>query len=445
MTPDGPRLFLPRFFATELKTYTREQASGMKALGDRHLGQYTTIDHESEYMLSAIKLDLNQNLGKFVADVEDEVAYAFETQFPPCEGWTSINLHEKLLRIVSQASARIFVGPPLNRDSKWLECTEKFATDAMIGGERLKLWRPFLRPLAQYFIPELRSVRADHAEAYRLLRPVLEARTNAAKKDGYEKPNDMLQWIQDRVATNQDVSIDFKEIAKIQVLTATAAIHTTRLAIIHAIFDLAARPEYIEPLREELKDVLEKTDGTITKQSLTQLRKLDSFMKESQRHNPPSVGKHFLLLDLDFRGLTENIATFQRKILKPVKLSNGLELPVGVIVQCNTAILDEAPKHWGDPYEFDGFRFFKLRSNPSESNQYQFASPTINSMEFGLGKDACPGRFFASNQIKIVLAHVIRNYEIRLEHPQKGRPKNLMFEVNVLADPTARIMLKRKS
>jgi len=294
MTPDGPRLFLPRSFATELKAYNREEASGMKALGDRHLGQYTTIDHESEYMLAAIKLDLNQKLGMFVADVQDEVGYAFGTQFPSCEEWTPINLHEKLLRIVSQASARIFVGPSLNRDSKWLDCTEKFATDAMIGGEKLKLWRPFLRPVAQYLIPELRSVRADHAEAYRLLRPVLEARAQAAKKDGYEKPNDMLQWIQDRVAANQDMSVDFKEIAKIQVLTATAAIHTTRLAILHAMFDLAARPEYVEPLREELKDVLAKTDGTMTKQSLTQLRKLDSFMKESQRHNPPSLGKRFL-------------------------------------------------------------------------------------------------------------------------------------------------------
>lgn len=29
----------------------------------RHLGQYTTIDHESPYMLNAIKLDLNQKLG----------------------------------------------------------------------------------------------------------------------------------------------------------------------------------------------------------------------------------------------------------------------------------------------------------------------------------------------------------------------------------------------
>lgn len=66
-------------------------------------------------------------------------------------------------------------------------------------------------------------------------------------------------------------------------------------------------------------------------------------------------------------------------------------------------------------------------------------------MEFGLGKDACPGRFFATNQIKIILAHLIFNYDFALEKPEAGRPKNFMFEVNVLADPTAKLLLKRRS
>lgn len=86
-------------------------------------------------MLGAIKIDLNRNLGTFVGDVEHEVAHCFETQFPPCDGtwfrralaactdipcadWTPIDLHEKLLRVVAQASARIFVGYPQCRDEK---------------------------------------------------------------------------------------------------------------------------------------------------------------------------------------------------------------------------------------------------------------------------------------------------------------------------------------
>lgn len=161
----------------------------------------------------------------------------------------------------------------------------------MEGAEKLKRWRPIMRPVAQFLVSEVRRIRGDHNQAYELLHPVLQARAQAERKEGYQKPNDMLQWIQDRAKAKGDKSVDLREQANLQLLTATAAIHTTRLAILHAILDLAARPEYINPLREEIIEVLAKSGGVLTKQCLTGLRMLDSFMKESQRMNPPSVGK----------------------------------------------------------------------------------------------------------------------------------------------------------
>ena len=50
----------------------------------------------------------------------------------------------------------------------------------------------------------------------------------------------------------------------------------------HALFHLAARTQYIEPLREEVERVIAE-DGW-TKQSMTKMRKLDSFLKEVQRY-----------------------------------------------------------------------------------------------------------------------------------------------------------------
>ncbi|RYP18529.1 hypothetical protein DL765_003904 [Monosporascus sp. GIB2] len=391
----------------------------------RHIGHYTTIDHESDIMLGAIKIDLNRNLGTFVGDVEHEVAHCFETQFPLCDDWTPIDLHEKLLRVVAQASARIFVGYPMCRDDEWLECSTKFATDVMTGGEKLKQWHPWLRPVAQHFIPEMTRIRGDHRRALELLLP--ELRKRKAKLNDPDTPphNDMIQWMQDRAKNTGDKSFNEKELANLQMLTATAAIHTTRLAIIHALYDLAARPEYIEPLRNEILGVMKDGDGVLQKQHLTQMKMLDSFMKESQRHSPPSV------------------ATYQRKAMVPIKLSNGFNIPAGTIVQCNTNILNETPAEWGDPHAFDGFRFYKLRSRPEDANKFQFASPTYDSMQFGFGKDACPGRFFASNQIKIILAYILSHYDIKFEEGVVGRPKNFMFEVNVLADPTKMVLFKK--
>lgn len=127
----------------------------------------------------------------------------------------------------------------------------------------------------------------------------------------------------------------------------------------------------------------------------------------------------------------------------PIKLSNGFHIPTGTIVQCNTNILDEAPAEWGDPNAFDGFRFYKLRSKPEDTNKFQFASTSYDSMQFGFGNDACPGRFFASNQIKIILAYILSNYDFKFEKGVVGRPKNVMFEVNILADPTVKVLFKK--
>ena len=136
-------------------------------------------------------------------------------------------------------------------------------------------------------------------------------------------------------------------------------------------------------------------------------------------------------------------ATFQRKVLIPVTLSNGFRIPANTVVQCSTNNLDETPNFWGNPHDFDGFRFDKLRSKPEDTHKFQFATPTYDSMQFGLGKDACPGRWFASNQIKIILAYVLTKYDMRFKDGH-GRPSNILFEVNVLADPSVRVMFKRR-
>ena len=49
----------------------------------------------------------------------------------------------------------------------------------------------------------------------------------------------------------------------------------------HALYNLAAYTQYIEPLREEVEEVV-AAEGW-SKASLGKMRKLDSFLKESMR------------------------------------------------------------------------------------------------------------------------------------------------------------------
>lgn len=57
-----------------------------------------------------------------------------------------------------------------------------------------------------------------------------------------------------------------------------------------AVFDLTSRPEYIQPLRDEVEEVRKKHGNVWTKASVAGLRKMDSFLKESQRFRPPGLG-----------------------------------------------------------------------------------------------------------------------------------------------------------
>jgi hypothetical protein len=57
-----------------------------------------------------------------------------------------------------------------------------------------------------------------------------------------------------------------------------------------ALHDLCAYPEYIEAILEEALTVMEE-DGDLSQKTLYRMRKLDSFMKKSQRANPPQLRK----------------------------------------------------------------------------------------------------------------------------------------------------------
>jgi ent-kaurene oxidase len=194
-------------------------------------------------------------------------------------------------------SGRAFVGTELNHDEEWIEATIQFTMEIFKGGWKLKQWNYFVRPLiARFFIPEIHNVWRYQAKARRILVPIMKKRLQEQKAMGStkQKPNDMIQWLLDNAATDPSRP-SLEKLAELQLVVSFAAIHTTTLTCTHVIFDLAARPEYIAPLRDELTTARNQYGDLSNKQALSQLSRLDSFMKESQRLNPPGLRKRHLL------------------------------------------------------------------------------------------------------------------------------------------------------
>ena len=64
-----------------------------------------------------------------------------------------------------------------------------------------------------------------------------------------------------------------------------------------------------------------------------------------------------------------------------------------------------------NPTLFDGFRHYRARALPGQFNRHQFATTSATNLHFGHGKFSCPGRFFAGNSVKMVLANLLLRYE----------------------------------
>lgn len=113
-----------------------------------------------------------------------------------------------------------------------------------------------------------RAIRAENAE-------------NGIKNP---KTADSLGWMID--ITNDSHSFDY---AGAQTGLTFAAIHTTSDLLTKAMYNLVTYPEYFELIRREMLDVLQEEGWKKT--ALYQMKLLDSFLKETQRLQGPSMSE----------------------------------------------------------------------------------------------------------------------------------------------------------
>jgi cytochrome P450 len=76
-----------------------------------------------------------------------------------------------------------------------------------------------------------------------------------------------------------------------------------------------------------------------------------------------------------------------------------------------------------------------------QQKQNSLSMPSDVFLAWGHGRHACPGRFFAAHLMKIMLAHVLVNYDVTAEGP---RPEG--FDRNEFPVPsvTAAFKVKRR-
>jgi len=255
----------------------------------------------------------------------------------------------------------------------------------------------------------------------KLLGPIIDERQKYLNEYGTEwddKPNDLVSWLMD-AAEGPELTA---ECLTTRVLVVNfAAIHSSSNLFTQALYRLAANPQYIQPLREEVEGIVEK-DGW-SKVAVSKMRKVDSFLKECQR----------------IEGI--HTATLSRKALKDFTFSDGTFIPKGTLIHAATLSLHHDKNFYKNPEVFEPFRFAHMRE---DDPKHQFASTSIEYLPFGLGKHACPGRFFAAAELIFMLAHVVMTYDVKMAGDNATYPPSQHIGTFIAVNPRAKVMFRNR-
>lgn len=134
--------------------------------------------------------------------------------------------------------------------------------------------------------------------------------------------------------------------------------------------------------------------------------------------------------------------TFGRVIHRDLTLTDGTTVPAGTIIGVPSHAITHDPAFYADPSTFDGFRFVPDEKS-SQRQPPSFVTTNTSNLSWGYGKHACSGRFFAANEIKVIIAKFLMDYDFRFKEGGT-RPKNWAYELQNMADPTVEVLVRRR-
>jgi cytochrome P450 len=78
-----------------------------------------------------------------------------------------------------------------------------------------------------------------------------------------------------------------------------------------------------------------------------------------------------------------------------------------------------------------------------EAEKSQMVTTHFSYLVFGHGRHACPGHFFAATIMKVMMAHIVLNYDVKLEN-EGVRPANMCFAASCIPHQTAKVLFRKR-
>ncbi|KAJ5041685.1 uncharacterized protein L3040_005257 [Drepanopeziza brunnea f. sp. 'multigermtubi'] len=365
-----------------------------------------------------IKREMTKFLGDFTEDVEEEIDYAFRTLWgTDTKNWVQVSAYHTMLDVIARVSNRVLVGLPLCRDEEYLDSSKSFARFVVVQAAAISQCPNFLRCIVAPLLNIFDTIRYSKSVKYHV--PIIEHR-KSGPSDDENKKNDYIQWSIDHSFRKNNPSERATDlISKRLSVLQFAAIHSSAITLTNLLIDLASSArisDYLSIIRNEVTAELAAENGVWSKAVLARMVATDSTIRETLR-----------LWAFVSRGLLKEVVK-----QGGVTLPTGEHLPKGTKVGYHNYPIHHDADFYPDPMAFDPLRFCsrgeadeaadgKLPAEAAKKN-IPLVRTSSAFMAFSHGKDACPGRFFASQQLKLVVAYIALNYDIE---PLASRPDNL--------------------
>ncbi|KAI0402028.1 cytochrome P450 [Xylaria palmicola] len=403
--PVIPLVILPWKYLDEVKSAPTNKLSFPLFSNQAFLLDYNHGPQQTPAAALMVKTDLNKHLGDLLVGMQEECTKALTSRIPECKEWTPFQPYMTLAYVISKITSRALACTELAQNEEWvnMNITTTMMTHQAALDIRAK-YTPRWRWLARWRDPGAIGVLANKKRAAELVGPILQQRQ--ASSTAADKKPDGFQWLINLAGKRGKKAI---ELADEELFLGIASIHSTSASILSILYDLIDHPDATKEIMAEVEEVRSRLEGGAwTKTALMELGKLDSFMKESQRVHP--------------LGCT----TVQRTVVQSYTFKDGFQLPQNAHTAFPNLELNLDETVYEDAASFRPWRFLEIRKRDDPS-KFHFTYVSEKSINFGAGTHACPGRFFASAEIKLALIHILTNYDV--QWPNNGsRPPNMSHD-----------------
>lgn len=250
------------------------------------------------------------------------------------------------------------------------------------------------------FFKQLVRNTVETREAQNIVRPdmincLMEAKKGQLKYDETHEKHDAGFATMEESEVGKTTKVQQKEMTEedmaAQVLIFFFAGFDTISTVMSFIcYELAVHPEVQEKLRKDVDETYKATNGKLTYDVLNKMKYLDMVVTETLRKNPP-----FAAVDRE--------CTKAYTIQPEQPGETPVNLVPGDVLWLPVAGIHSDEQYYPNPDKFDPERF-------SDENKDNIKPYTF--LPFGAGPRNCIGSRFALMEVKTVVYHILRHFEL---------------------------------